>query len=90
MDKFSGLARKLHALAGRGGNQVSERDPGQPGVGVSHPCLPDTLMSPDQATGKCFVIPLCQRARVLVDLIQMAVVYSVVLHVSVALQNITS
>ena len=67
MDKFSGLAQKLQALAGRG--TKCQRAPGQPrgggGGGVSHPCLPGMLMSPNKATGKWFVIPLCQRARVL-------------------------
>ena len=64
--KFSGLniAQKLRAHAGRGGNQVSEspRPASRPGIGVSHPSLPGTLISPDKAIGKWFVIPLCQRA----------------------------
>ena len=59
--KFSGLAQKLRAQAGQGGIQVSEspRQATKPGVGVS---CPGTLMSPYKATGKLFVIPLCQRA----------------------------
>ena len=64
MDKFSALSQKLQALAGRGGNQVSE-SPRLAGGWVSHPCLSGTLMSPNKVTGKWFVIPLCQRASVL-------------------------
>ena len=57
--KFSGLnmTQKLRAQAGRGGNQVSESPmpASRPGVAVSHPCPPGTLMSPDrQVRGMSF------------------------------------
>ena len=55
------MAHQLPAQAGRGRNKVSEspRPASRTRLGASHPV---TLMSPDKATGKWFVIPLYQRA----------------------------